>query len=631
VSPPIGALVKFAITSSRGAAGMRDARTFADWTLRPRLLAVPGVSQVIVHGGEIERIEVRPDPIRMRQLGVTLSDLIVAIRQSQATRGAGFAETANVRADVQDESRLTLADADASLAALPVAKNDESVVRLDQVADVVRAATPPVGAALYDGRDAVYVQVNKLPAADTIEVTRAVEDVIKRSVRSLPAGSRIETPVFRQASFIDTSLRSVGRAMAIGSILVIFVLVAFLRSGRLAIISLTAIPLSIVTAAFVLVSFGASINGLTLGGLAIAVGEVVDDAKRSAMAQVREIEQHAREEGEERARKILTIAIQRVASEQTAESTVSVFALPSEDMKGRIIGREGRNIRAFEATTGVNLIIDDTPEAVVLSSFDPVRREAARMTLEKLVQDGRIHPARIEEIHERSLAEIEERVRRAGDDAVAEVGITDVHPEMIKLLGRLQYRTSYGQNVLRHLVESAHIASSLAAELGVDPKIAKRGAFLHDIGKAVTHEVEGSHAIIGAEIARRMKEDPEVVHCIESHHGEVEQRTVDAVLAQIADSISGGRPGARRESLETYVKRLERLEEICTAFPGVEKVYAMQAGREVRVLVQPEAVDDLTAQVIARDIAKQVEEELQYPGQIRITVVRETRATEYAR
>jgi ribonuclease Y len=361
------------------------------------------------------------------------------------------------------------------------------------------------------------------------------------------------------------------------------------------------------------------------------MGEVVDDAKRGAMAQVREIEQHAREEGEERARKILTIAIQRVASEQTAESTVSVFALPSEDMKGRIIGREGRNIRAFEATTGVNLIIDDTPEAVVLSCFDPVRREAARLTLEKLVQDGRIHPARIEEIHDRSLAEIDERVRRAGDDAVAEVGITDIHPEMIKLLGRLQYRTSYGQNVLKHLVESAHIASSLAAELGLDPRIAKRGAFLHDIGKAVTHEVEGSHAIIGAEIARRMKEDPEVVHCIESHHGEVEQRTIHAVLAQIADSISGGRPGARRESLETYVKRLERLEEICESFEGVEKVFAMQAGREVRVMVQPENIDDLQAQIIARDIAKQVEEELQYPGQIRITVVRETRATEYAR
>ncbi len=361
------------------------------------------------------------------------------------------------------------------------------------------------------------------------------------------------------------------------------------------------------------------------------VVQIVDDAKRAAMSQVREIEQRAREEGEERARKVVTIAIQRVASEQTAESTVSVFALPSEDMKGRIIGREGRNIRAFEATTGVNVIIDDTPEAVVLSCFDPVRREAARMTLEKLVADGRIHPARIEEVHERSLRELDEEVRRAGEDAVAEVGITDIHPEMIKLLGRLRYRTSYGQNVLKHLVESAFIAAALASEIGVDPTIAKRGAFLHDIGKAVTHEIEGSHAIIGAEIARRMKEDPEVVHCIESHHGEVEQHSIHAVLAQIADGMSGGRPGARRESLETYVKRLARLEEICTAHPGVVKTFAMQAGREVRVMVEPEDVDDLSAQVIARDIAKQVEEELQYPGQIKITVVRETRATEYAR
>ena len=361
------------------------------------------------------------------------------------------------------------------------------------------------------------------------------------------------------------------------------------------------------------------------------MAQVVDEAKRAAMSQVREIEQRAREEGEERARKVVTIAIQRVASEQTAESTVSVFALPSEDMKGRIIGREGRNIRAFESITGVNLIIDDTPEAVVLSCFDPVRREAARMTLAKLVEDGRIHPARIEEIHERSQRELDDHVRRVGEDAVAEVGITDIHPEMIKLLGRLQFRTSYGQNVLRHLVESAHIASSLAAEIGVDPVIVKRGAFLHDIGKAVTHEVEGSHAIIGAEIARRMGEAPEVVHCIESHHGEVEQRTIDAVLAQIADGISGGRPGARRESLETYVKRLERLEEICTGHPGVVKTFAMQAGREVRVMVEPGDVDDMQAQVIARDIAKQVEEELQYPGQIRITVVRETRAVEFAK
>lgn len=361
------------------------------------------------------------------------------------------------------------------------------------------------------------------------------------------------------------------------------------------------------------------------------VAQMVEEAKRAAMQQVREIEQRAREEGEERARKIVTTAIQRVASEQTSESTVSVFSLPSEDMKGRIIGREGRNIRAFEAVTGVNLIIDDTPEAVVLSSFDPVRRQAAWMTLEKLVADGRIHPARIEEMHERSLRELEEQIKRAGEEAAMQVGFTDLHPEMIRLLGRLQYRTSYGQNVLKHLVESAHLAAVLAAELGLDPTVAKRGAFLHDIGKAVTHEIEGSHAIIGAEIARRLKEPPEVVHCIESHHGEVEQRTIDAVLAQIADGISGGRPGARRESLETYVKRLERLEEICTSYPGVEKTYAMQAGREVRVMVKPQEVDDVQAQVMARDIAKRVEEELQYPGQIKITVVRETRAIEYAK
>jgi len=361
------------------------------------------------------------------------------------------------------------------------------------------------------------------------------------------------------------------------------------------------------------------------------MGQMVDDAKRHSMAKVRELEQLAREEGEQRARKIVTIAIQRVASEQTAESTVSVFTLPSDDMKGRIIGREGRNIRAFEATTGVNLIIDDTPDTVVLSSFDPVRREAARMTLEKLVSDGRIQPARIEEMHERSLADIEEQIKRAGEEAVLEVGITDIHPELIKLLGRLQFRTSYGQNVLKHLVESAHIAAAISAELGIDPAVPKRGAFLHDIGKAVTHEVEGSHAIIGAEIARRLREAPEVVHCIESHHGEVEQRTIEAVLAQISDGISGGRPGARRESLETYVKRLERLEEICTNHPGVEKTFAMQAGREVRVMVKPEDIDDLQAQVLARDIAKQVEEELQYPGQIKITVVRESRSVEFAR
>ncbi len=363
----------------------------------------------------------------------------------------------------------------------------------------------------------------------------------------------------------------------------------------------------------------------------VLVAQIVDSAKRDAMASVREIEQLAREEGEKRARKIVTIAIQRVASEQTAESTVSVFPLPSDDMKGRIIGREGRNIRAFEAMTGVNLIIDDTPEAVVLSCFDPVRREVARLTLEKLVSDGRIHPARIEEMYERSISEVDEQIKRAGQDALAEVGITEIHPEMVKVLGRLQYRTSYGQNVLRHLVEAAHIGAAMAAELGVDAKLVKRCALLHDIGKAVTHEVEGSHALIGAELARRLKESPEVVHAIESHHGEVEQRTIEAVLAQTADAISGGRPGARRESLETYVKRLERLEEICTSYPGVEKTFAMQAGREVRVMVKPKDVDDTSAQVLARDIAKQVQEELQYPGQIKITVVREIRAIEYAK
>jgi ribonuclease Y len=360
-------------------------------------------------------------------------------------------------------------------------------------------------------------------------------------------------------------------------------------------------------------------------------GQIVGEAKRDAMATVREIEQRAREEGEKRARKIVTIAIQRVASEQTAESTVSVFPLPSDDMKGRIIGREGRNIRAFEALTGVNLIIDDTPEAVVLSCFDPVRREIARLCLEKLVSDGRIHPARIEEMYERSISEVDEQIKRAGEEALADVGIVDIHPEMIKVLGRLQYRTSYGQNVLKHLVESAHIGAAIASELGVDPRLVKRCALLHDIGKAVTHEVEGSHALIGAELARRLKEAPEVVHAIESHHGEVEQRTIEAVLAQTADAISGGRPGARRESLETYVKRLERLEEICSSYPGVEKTFAMQAGREVRVMVKPTDVDDLSAQVLARDIAKQVEEELQYPGQIKITVVREIRAIEYAK
>jgi ribonuclease Y len=358
---------------------------------------------------------------------------------------------------------------------------------------------------------------------------------------------------------------------------------------------------------------------------------IENQAKREAALIIRDIEGEARKEGDKRARKIVTLAIQRVASEQTSESVVSVLHLPGDEMKGRIIGREGRNIRAFESVTGVNLIIDDTPEAVLLSCFDPVRREVGRLTLERLVLDGRIHPQRIEEAHERSKAEIEQLCVRAGEDALVDVGITDMHPELTNLLGRLRYRTSYGQNVLKHLIESAHIAGMMASELGLDPVLMKRCTVLHDIGKALTHEVQGSHALIGAEIARRYGESPDVVHAIEAHHNEVEVRTVEAVLTQAADAISGGRPGARRESLEAYVKRLERLEQIALAQGGVEKVFAMQAGREVRIMVKPTDVDDIQAQVIARDVAKQVEEELTYPGQIRVTVVRESRATEFAR
>jgi ribonucrease Y len=361
------------------------------------------------------------------------------------------------------------------------------------------------------------------------------------------------------------------------------------------------------------------------------VATIENQAKREAALIVRETENQARRDGESRARRIVTLAIQRVASEQTSESVVSVLHLPGEEMKGRIIGREGRNIRAFESVTGVNLIIDDTPEAVLLSCFDPVRREVGRLALERLVLDGRIHPQRIEEAYERSKAEVEQLCVRAGEDAMVELDITDMHPELVTLLGQLRYRTSYGQNVLGHLVESAHIAAMMASELGLDPALLKRCTVLHDIGKALTHEVEGSHALIGAEIAHKYGEPDDVVHAIEAHHNEVEVRTVEAVLTQAADAISGSRPGARRESLEAYVKRLERLEEIATAHEGVEKVFAMQAGREIRVMVKPDKVDDIQAQVIARDVAKQVEEELTYPGQIRVTVVRESRATEFAR
>ncbi len=360
------------------------------------------------------------------------------------------------------------------------------------------------------------------------------------------------------------------------------------------------------------------------------LSSVESATRRDAAALVRTIESEARAEATDRARAIVVDAVQRVASEQTTETVVSVLHLPSDEMKGRIIGREGRNIRAFESVTGVNVIIDDTPEAVLLSCFDPVRREVARITLEKLVLDGRIHPHRIEEIYETAKVEVDELCLRAARDSLAEIGITDLDERLIPTLGRLKYRTSYGQNVLGHLKETAHIAGIMASELGLEPSLIKRSAFLHDIGKALTHEVEGSHAIIGAELLRKYGESEAVAHAVEAHHNEVQPRTVEAVLTQAADACSAARPGARRESLEAYVKRLERIEEIATARPGVERVFAMQSGREVRVMVLPDQVDDLAAGVIAREVAKQIEDELTYPGQIRVTVVRESRATEVA-
>ena len=361
------------------------------------------------------------------------------------------------------------------------------------------------------------------------------------------------------------------------------------------------------------------------------LSQVEDEARREAMILVRDMEVKAREEADRRARRILATAIQRLSAEVVTETTVSVIELPSDEMKGRIIGREGRNIRHLESVTGTSLIVDDTPEAVSVSSFDPVRREVARITVERLVADGRIHPASIEEAYAKAKDEVEQSIRDAGEWALVEVGVSRMNPELITLMGRLKYRTSYGQNVLNHLVETAHIASMLASELGIDPAPVKRAALLHDIGKAVTHEVEGSHALIGAEIARRFDEDAAVVHGIEAHHNEVEPRTVLAVIVQAADAVSAARPGARRETLEGYVKRLERLESIALEFSGVEEVFALQAGREVRVVVDPGGVSDLEARELSRRIARKLEEDLQYPGQIQVTVIREFRATDYAR
>lgn len=365
-----------------------------------------------------------------------------------------------------------------------------------------------------------------------------------------------------------------------------------------------------------------------------ARAEVMAEAERqarlTATALSRDIESVAKRDAHKIAQKIVVTAIQRCASEQTSESVVSSIALPSDDMKGRIIGREGRNIRAFEQITGVNVLIDDTPESVLLSCFDPVRRETARLTLVDLVADGRIHPARIEEVYERSQRSIADRIQRAAEDAMAEVGIMDLHEDLVPILGALAYRTSYGQNVLRHLVECAHLAGLMAAELGLDVAVCKRAAFLHDIGKALTHEAEGPHAIVGAELLRRHGEDPDIVHAVEAHHNEVEPETVEAILTQAADAISGSRPGARRESLEAYVERMEHLESLAAAHVGVDRVYAMQAGREIRVMVTPDMVDDGGAQLLARQIAGDIEKNLSYPGQIKVTVVRESRATETA-
>ena len=361
------------------------------------------------------------------------------------------------------------------------------------------------------------------------------------------------------------------------------------------------------------------------------LAQAAREARLQSAQQAREIENEARAGAETTARALITTAVQRLAAEQTSESVVTSVALPSEEMKGRLIGREGRNIRAFEQITGVNLLIDDNPESVLLSCFDPVRRETARLTLVDLIEDGRIHPARIEEAHARSTERLSQASLRAAEDAVLEMGITDLSPELLPVLGSLQFRTSYGQNVLRHLIECGHIAGLLAAELGLDEATCRRAAFLHDIGKAVSHQEPGSHALAGAALARRAGEHPDIVHAIEAHHNEVEPRTVEAILTQAADAISGSRPGARRESVELYVKRLAKLEELAGAHAGVQKVFAMQAGREIRVMVAPEQVSDAEAAVIARDIAKEVEGQLTYSGNIRVTVVRESRATALAR